>query len=393
MGQQVKTYHQKMIASMLTRDAGLPSPEHQLVGSREEALKAAKELGWPLVVKPADQDRGEGVSTDIVDETLLLQAFLTAQKASKSKKAIIERQVEGVCCRIFVSNGKMFYGVKRLPKSVRGNGKDTVRQLIETANAREKMMPPWKRSEPFPSDNETNEALHIAGLSFESVPQQGELVFLRKIESTQWGGTDEDITQTIHPDNLDLALRAAALFDLQVAGIDIITPDITVPWYQNGAIINEVNYSPQYGGGAISRASIPYFLDDLIEEDGRIPVHVFIGGDDAMKQAMELQAEQTQKGLNTVVTDHEKSFFSQQKIYLDAKGLFKRTRALLMDRRVDSLIMVIQNDEFLYTGLPIDHLDDLQIVSQTLHSYTDPKQSLTNDRADQIRTLLATVRS
>lgn len=147
---------------------------------------------------------------------------------------------------------------------------------------------PWKRTERYPMDDEALIAIQNAGYSLESIPEAHILVPLRRIESTQDGGTDEDITKTIHPDNIDLAIRAAKLFNLEVTGIDIITPDITIPWYRNGAIINEVNYSPQYGGGDISKSTIAGFLADFMQERGRIPITVILGGSEAMEFALNL---------------------------------------------------------------------------------------------------------
>lgn len=99
------------------------------------------------------------------------------------------------------------------------------------------------------------------------------------------GGVDEDVSHCIYPANLDIALRAVELFRLQVAGVDIITPDIARPWFENGAIINEVNFAPLSGGGEISRQHIPTFLHRLLGGNGRIPVEVFVGGSAALSAA------------------------------------------------------------------------------------------------------------
>ena len=155
------------------------------------------------------------------------------------------------------------------------------------------------------------------------------------------GGVDEDVTDTIHPHNIDLALRAAKLFGLHVAGVDIITADITVPWYENGAIVNEVNFSPLFGGGEISRRAIPFFLDDYIEGDGRIPITVITGGKEAMERAIVLQREKVAKGIQCFVSSHQKSIdWMGEEVYFTFNSLQDRCRALLMDLRVEALILV-----------------------------------------------------
>ena len=383
--------HNKIITALVLQDAGLPSGEHKVAKSQDEAILAAKDLGWPLVVKPSDADRGEGVTIDVVDENILTNAFSTARDVSKSKTVLIEKQVHGVCCRIFIANEKMLYAVKRLPKSVIGNGENSVKELIEQANTLEKRLPPWKKSEIFPFDDEAIEAITLAGFTLDAIPKLDELVPLRKIESTQWGGVDEDITKVIHPDNLDLALRAAKLFGLNVAGIDIITSDISVPWYLNGAIVNEVNYSPQYGGGEISRNTIGIYLDDLVQDDGRLPITVIMGDSQAIEHAKKIQKEYLNNGIRAFITNHERSLTSAgEEIHMTSKGLFKRTRALLMDQRTEALILLIQTDELLQTGLPVDSINHFIIDSKNLHKYNAYEEPLSKNDIDKVIDLLQT---
>ncbi len=313
----------KIVTAMLLRSAGLPVPEHALVVSKEEALSVAQKLGWRVVVKPADQDRGEGVTIDVSSNELLLKAFNIALDISLSKQVIIERQVEGICCRVFIANNRMLYAVKRLPKSVKGDGLQSVKELIEEANTLENITLPWQRGEPFPNDALAIEAMRDAGFKMESIPNQGQLIPLRKIESTQWGGVDEDITTTIHPDNLDIALRAAKLFSLQVCGIDIITSDISMPWHKNGAIINEVNFSPLLGGGDISKRMIPAYLKEFVVGDGRIPITVIVGDEKAMRVAQEMQKEQLLNGVQCFISSHNKTISSKgEEIYYLSESLY-----------------------------------------------------------------------
>lgn len=262
----------KFSTANLLRLAGLPAPVHQLATNYSEALAIAQQLGFPLVVKPVDRDRGEGVTVDVWDSNSLKTAFEKALDLSQLKQVIVERQVTGVCHRLFIANDGLLYAVKRLPMSVRADGKSTVQQLVNNALARELLSPPWRRSELKPLDALALISLQMVGLTAESIPQAGVLVPLRRIESTEWGGVDEDVTQQVHPENLRVALEAAGQFGLHTAGIDIISPDIAQPWHKNGAIINEVNFAPLLGGAEISRSYLPRFLSELMEGQGVIPI-------------------------------------------------------------------------------------------------------------------------
>jgi len=367
----------KIITAMLLKNAGLPSSEHKVVLAFEEALSVAKEFSVPLVVKPADQDRGEGVSINIKNDKQLLEAFNIAKEASLSKQIIIEKEVKGVCCRIFIVNNKLLYAVKRLPKSIVGNGINSVKEIIHIVNEIELNTPPWKRNEFFPMDELAIKSINKAGFTLYSIPKINQLVPLRDIESTQWGGFDEDITNLIHPDNLNIAIKAAKLFGLCVAGIDIITPDISIPWYKNNAIINEVNFSPLLGGGDISKKAIPDYLNEFIKDDGRIPITVILGDDKAMNCALKVQKDEINKNLNTFITSHNKTLsYDNKEIFLSANTLWERCQALLFDSKVDSLILVVQTDELLFNKLPIDCFDKIIIASQYLYSWKNEQKKV-----------------
>jgi cyanophycin synthetase len=384
-----KLAQHKVWSAGLLRMAGLPAPEHGVAVAETDAIHLARKLGWPVVVKPADLDRGEGVATGIQDNATLLAAFKAAWESSKIKQVIVEREVPGVCHRLLVASGRVLYAVKRLPKAVKGNGKQTVAELIRAANQAERIKATWLRLEPFPDDALTVETLRRAGFSLASVPGAGEEVPLRPFETTRWGGGDEDLTASLHPDNRALALRAAALFDLQVAGIDVISPDITKPWHANGAVVNEVNFAPTLGDGPVSKNYLPEFFSDFMNGDGRIPVEVFVGIDRAMTAAKARQQERAQNGI--------RCFLTSRNLTLDAYGaeilftfnsLFKRCRALLMNRQVEELVLVVQTDELLHTGLPVDRFTRITPAGNELTSWKNTEQILSQRAIDGLLNLL-----
>lgn len=334
-----KLAQNKVTTANLLRAAGLPAAVHRVAAKFEQALAGAQQLGWPLVVKPVDRERGEGVAVDIADESALKAAFEAAQELSRSKEVIVERQVPGVCHRLFIAGGKLLYAVKRLPMGVTGDGRHSVTELIESEVKNQLSKAPSLRSGIRPLDELAIASIRAAGWELSCVPPAGALVPLRRIESTEWGGVDEEVTSRIHPENLSIALRAARLFGLHVAGIDVITPDIELPWYENAAIINEVNYAPLFGGGEISRRHIPIFFADFLDGDARIPVELFEGGASALRAALDRQ--------QTLIAAGARCFFTSGTQTLDENGkernlpledLRQRTRALLLSPEVDAIV-------------------------------------------------------
>ena len=362
-----KLSHNKVVTGHLLRLAGLPAPVHAVAPTFEAARAVARRIGWPVVVKPVDRDRGEGVTVDVVDDASLKVAFEDALQQSKIGQAMIERQVEGVCYRLFVARGQLLYAVRRLPMSVTGDGRQTVAELVAHEFEAQQRLPPWMRSPIKPLDPMALLAMGAAGYAPASVPGAGARVPLRRIESTEWGGVDEEVTHRVHPENLALALAAATLFGLDVAGIDIISPDISQSWHDNGAILNEVNFSPLLGGGEISRRNIPRFLDQLLPNGGRIPVELFVGGANALRAAVGRWQALRSSGLHAVLTNDDQTWSATGDPWpMPFRGVYQRTRALTLSPRVEGLVVVIRAEDFARQGLPLEAVDAVIRVDDSL---------------------------
>jgi cyanophycin synthetase len=332
-----KLAQNKLSTAQILRAAGLPAPTHVAVNSLEAAIHAAHQIRFPLVIKPNDRDRGEGVTVDVNDQEQVETAYNHAHHFSKSKQVIIERQVEGICHRVFVANGKLLYCVKRHPISVIGDGEKTVHELFEETVKNQAHLAPWDCYGLQAIDGLAIEALKkISNLTPQSVPVAGQMVPLRRIESTEWGGTDENVTTTIHPENVQLALDVTQLFGLSTAGIDIISPDISSPWFENHAIVNEVNYAPLFGGAAISRSYISTFFDSFIQGDGKIPIDYF----NTYAQAHKCWSKQIESGKRSYLITSDKTLNSfGREIKLVHDHCLARLRALLLRQDVDSIVV------------------------------------------------------
>lgn len=328
--------HNKYFATSMIRKAGLPSPTHQVASTVEHAKNIAKILQYPLVAKPIDADRGQGVTIDIFDEQTLEKAFAHAIENSQSKNVLIEQQVDGMCNRLFIQNGKLLYAVKRLPRYVEGNGRDSVQKLLSKSNAKEMQIPPWKRSPIIPLDEATTATLSYYGYTPYSIPAEGIMVPIRRIESSQWGGEVEDISHCIHKDNLQIAIQAAKLFHLEVVGVDIITSDISIPWHENGAIINEINYMPMIGASAFSQSHIAKFIGNLIEGDGKITIVYAANFDDAHTQQNKILKD----GLACYITSENLTIApNKDEIKMRCTTLKSRFESLILNRDVQAIVI------------------------------------------------------
>ncbi|MCT7485573.1 AMP-binding protein [Aliarcobacter cryaerophilus] len=332
-----KLSQNKVFTANLLKLAALPSPIHGVTNSKDEALQIARQINFPLVVKPVDLDRGEGVSVNILNEDELLKAFDLAYNLSKRKQVIVEKQVSGVCHRLFIVDDKLLYAVKRLPICVIADGYSSIEKLIEKANQKEALKMPWDSTKLFyPIDELSLKEIEKSSYNLKSIPLKDTIVPLRDIESTKWGGYDEDVTNIVHPENLKIALQTTKIFELQVAGIDIITSDISEPWYETDTIINEVNFAPLLGGGDISKQNIGKYLDLLLKDSGKIEVEVYNNYQDAMYRQNELILG----GTKAYFVSEEKVFdFKKELVFFKNHTIFQKIKALFLNKSVDFLVI------------------------------------------------------
>lgn len=377
----------KWCTARYLEDAGLPGPTHYRVDSANSSEQIVSHLGWPLVVKPIDRERGEGVSVNINNINQLNDSIQKALKLSKI--VLIEKQVPGVCHRILVANRKVRLVAKRLPKSVKGDGQSTIRQLVELANMTENEKPPWSRLKPFPLDDMALQNLASNNLHPESIPIKDEFVPLRPIQTSEWGGVVEHHTDTIHPENSVIAIKAAALLGLSIAGIDIISSDITKPWFENGAIINEVNFSSLLSGTGTDGV-INSILEEIVPNNGKILIEVFIGEEMALQRAKEIQLDFLKNGKKYwLTTDKLTISYEGSEVKFLFDNLFKRCQALLLDRQVEGLLVVIQNDELLTSGLPFQHIDRVHdVIESDVHLTSSINQNQNKEWKQRVKSLL-----
>ncbi|MEW4982775.1 MAG: hypothetical protein AB1Y26_06045 [Cycloclasticus sp.] len=379
----------KIKAVSTLKMAGLPTTQQSAVNSEKSAYSAASKFDWPVVVKPSSRDRGEGVTTGINDKEKLLSAYKKALKLSPHEPVLVEKMLEGTCHRLFISNYSFLYCARRWPRSVKGDGRRTVAQLISDFNSEENAKAPWLRSTPYPSDSLAKKVMHNNGYSLQSIPSTGELVHLRPFQSDEWGGSADDVSTSVHPDNIAIAIKAARLFGLYNCGVDIISSDISQPWHVNNAAILEVNYTPSLGDSPVSKHYVKPYIKGLVDGNGRIPIHIFMGKKTALGKAQKKHKELLGSDVKCYLTTHDTTLGSlENEIKMPVNGLAKRSFSLLLDRQVEALLVVVQTDECLFESLPFDQVDSFTKADEQLSSWTNSNAILPSQAGNAVSGLL-----
>ncbi len=351
----VQLARDKVMCAHILRRAGLPVPAHGLANSLDQGMAIAERIGYPVVIKPPALDGGVGVAAGLGSAAELEHAW--AETARHGAKVLVEKHQPGEDFRLLVFDGRMVWAVGRQPAGITGDGKQTVEALVHQANQDPRRGYQADASlRPLILDDEALSLLAAQKLAREGVPEAGRFVRLRRAANISSGGVPVVVTDRVHADNRELVERAVKLLRLDLAGVDLIIPDISRSWRETGAAIIEINAQPQlvaasqthlYGQILTSRA--PY--------GGRIPVAVVIGTDGAHALAMQILQNLSDGGAKVGLASRQGLWLGHQSIGCAGLTPFEAGRALLAQRDTAALLLVIDDISVFGSGLPVDRFD------------------------------------
>lgn len=357
----------KFLTAEVLRAAGLPGSINQPANSAEQAVSLAKSIGFPVVVKPADLDQGVGVSADLRTEDAVRAAFRLSSE--HSKRVLIEKFCEGFTHRLTVSHGEVIRVVKRIAGGVIGDGTHTIEELISRLSTDQTVQ--QKRTalrhgkgQLVTIDEETLGLLAQMKRTLSDIPAKGEYIRLRRRDNINAGGRNEEVLLAdVHPDNLALAIRAARLLGLDIAGIDFISPDISKSWLEIPSIICEVNAQPQLGG-----TSRPEVYDTLIKKIvGNctvIPIELILcSKDPAARSYLRKQLEDA-RPLGTYISEHAGLFTEGRRCSASFKTDFEAAKALANSPEVNQGAVIMDPQEIVQMGSPLDRWDKVSVFKQ-----------------------------
>jgi len=352
----------------LLGDLGLPVPRQRWVRSENDAVRAAEKLGYPVVVKPLDANHGRGVTTDLRDAEAVKVAFTKAREHSRS--VIVETFLAGYDHRMLVVGGTLVAVAKRVPGHVVGDGKSTVKELVEKVNqdprrgfGHENVLTRLEL------DHEAERMLARKSMTADSVPKEGEEVPLRGTGNLSTGGTAIDLTDAVHPDNRDMAERAARAIGLDVIGVDFITPDITQSYRDVGGGICEVNAAPGFRMHVAPTEGKPrdvgaHVIDMLFPKSatgpggsGRIPVAALTGTNGKTTTARMLAHIHKMNGSTVGLTTTDGVYVDGNRTVQGDMTGPTATRMVLSDPMVDVAVLETARGGLLRAGMGVRHCD------------------------------------
>lgn len=241
----VESAGNKELTKSLLSAAGIPVPRGSVVTTADAAVQAARRIGARVVTKPLNGNHGRGVSVGLEGDEQVRAGFDAA--AVHSPRVIVEERFEGRDYRVLVIGGRMVAAAERVIASVTGDGATALRDLVAALNADPRRGRGHERV--MTRVNVTPRIIELIaaqGFGLDDVIPEGHEVVLGHTSNLSAGGEAIDRTNEVHPDNVFLAERAARVIGLDVAGLDILSPDLSLPLRETGGGIVEVNAAPGF---------------------------------------------------------------------------------------------------------------------------------------------------
>lgn len=225
--------------------ASIPVASGSICVDEEDLENTIKKIGYPIVIKPLDGNHGKGASINVVTWEDAVAGLEYAKKYSR--RVIVEKFITGFDFRVLVIDNKLVAAAKREPAHVIGDGKQTIQQLIDETNrdprrgyGHENVLTQ------IDVDRDTLDLLEKLNYTVDTVPKNGEIVYLKSTANLSTGGTSIDVTDMMHPENIFLCERISRVIGLDICGIDIMAENLTQPLKENGGCILEVNAAPGF---------------------------------------------------------------------------------------------------------------------------------------------------
>jgi cyanophycin synthetase len=363
----------KKLTTSLLAAAGLPVPRAEIVGTEDEAVAAAKRIGYPVVTKPIDGNHGRGVMLDIRDEQTLRAAFVRSLGEARRPQVVVESYVTGNDYRVLVIGGRIVAVAQRLPAHVIGDGTHTVRELVEITNAdprrgigHEKVLTKIK------VDDEAERLIRKQGYELDGVPPEGSLVNLAATGNMSTGGISIDRTWETHEDNAEIAEEAARVVGLDVAGIDFLTPDISQPVRETGGAIVEVNAAPGFRMHTHPTEGEPQYVAkpvmDLLFPPGtpsRIPIVAVTGSNGKTTTVRMISHIFKAMGRKVGMTSTDGIYIDERLVKrADASGP-KSAQMVLQNPRIDFAVFEVARGGILREGLGYGRNDVAVVTNVT----------------------------
>jgi len=231
----------KLKTSTLLNSNNIPVPKFVKITRKylDKINEKVKDLKYPMVIKPIYGTMGIDVETDIYDQETLLN--ISKNLLSKYKHILIEEQTNGNSYRILIFKNKIIDVVSRIKPYVEGDGISNISKLINLKNKN-------TINQSHTIKNISNRYLKYQGFEINDILPKSQKIYLTNVINLHNGATLEHIDIKKIPNiNKKLFINTAKLLNINLTGIDFLSPNIYVSYKKNNGKILESNSKPDIG--------------------------------------------------------------------------------------------------------------------------------------------------
>ncbi|MBL8828241.1 MAG: cyanophycin synthetase [Planctomycetaceae bacterium] len=353
----------KDLTRALLKAAGVPVPHGRPVDNEEDAVEAAEDIGYPVVVKPQYGNQGRGVATNLQTPEQVIAAYKASSE--ESSYIIVEKFAPGSDYRLLVVGDRLIAAAKRDPAQVIGDGVHTINQLIDIVNQDPRRGDDHATAlSKIKLDPVAMGVLNDQGVTPESVPLPGQKILIRRNANLSTGGSAADVTELVHPEVAARAIEAARVIGLDIAGVDVVATDVSIPLEDQHGVIVEVNASPglrmhiEPSSGEprpVGEAIISMMFGD--GQNGRIPVVAVTGVNGKTTTTRFVANLLKLSGRRVGMTCTDGIFVDGRRIDTGDCSGPKSARCILSNPMVDAAVLETARGGILREGLGFDRCD------------------------------------
>jgi len=224
----------------------VPYPHGKVFKHHKSAIQfVEKELGFPVVVKPPTGSLSRHTFCNINTPEELEDAVRAVQLISN--EFLVEKFIRGDVHRVTVVGGDVLAACRRELPNVVGDGKHTIRELIEIKNQHLLRGEHHQKNytlKKISLNDKTIGILKQQGMTFDHILPKDKKVYLHDKLVLSAGADIHDVTDVMHRENIQMFERVYDACGSRVIGVDFIAQDISMPYYEQNCGVIEVNGVP-----------------------------------------------------------------------------------------------------------------------------------------------------
>ncbi|MEI7594181.1 MAG: cyanophycin synthetase [Bacteroidota bacterium] len=241
----VEAADNKYLSTLMLKDAAIPVLETIRTKKIEDVLAFFYKINKPITIKPIEGYLGQRVRFNLKTEEEIIHTFNWITEVED--EVVVQPYSTGKNYRLLIIDYKLVAGVELTPPYIVGDGLSSIEKLIDILNQNpDRQIGDKGKLSKVEIDGTTIKIIQDKDYTLDTILPINEVLFLKNSGNVKLGGSSTDITDIIHPFNKFVAERAAKTLGLNVAGVDILSNDISEAINLNNGIVLEVNAAPDF---------------------------------------------------------------------------------------------------------------------------------------------------